>query len=119
MTRIRNFGAQRRMVKSLLWLVLACPIPALAAIEITIAQPIAKVLYNGEAGFLYVVGGGGWGAPSCPTAVYVQVSNTLAYRKELFAATLAAQSAGRTVRFRGNCNPTNGNSFDAYYIEVE
>lgn len=86
--------------------------------ESTISQPITNVIYDGAADYLYVVGNAAWGAPSCATAYYVQVTATVPGRKQLLAAVLAAHTAGKTVYFQGSCN-SNGNYFDATYIVIQ
>jgi hypothetical protein len=94
-------------------------VPSLAIAENTISQPISHVIYDGTADFLYVVGSGTWGAPSCASAYYVQVTAAVPGRKQLLAAVLAAHTAGRAVSFQGSCSSTAPNYFNATYITVQ
>lgn len=91
--------------------------PILVHAETTITQPVKSFLYDASANYLYVTGGNNWGATSCPGAHYISVPSTVPGYKQLFAAVLAAQATGKSVRFQGTCN-ANANYFDATYIEI-
>lgn len=85
--------------------------------EATILQPITQLYYNASADYTFVIGANAWGAPSCASAFYVQITNAVAGRKQMLALALAAKQAGTPVRFRGLCSSQSG-YFDATYIEV-
>lgn len=92
--------------------------PALAIGAETVSQPVSQYRYDAAADFLYVVGPNLWGSAACPNAFYVTIRPTLAGHKQMFAAIVAAQAAGKNVRFYGECG-TDPNYFDATYIIVE
>jgi hypothetical protein len=90
--------------------------PVIAHADSTIAQPITRVPYNGNADYAYFVGAAGWGANGC-NSYYVQITNGVPGRDKLLAIALAAHAAGKRVQFEGSCD-SSPSYFDAYYIIV-
>ena len=87
--------------------------------EWTVRQEILRTQYNADGDTLYFVGTSAWGSTTCPSALYVQISNTLAGKDKLLAIGLAAHMAGKNVQFRGTCDAAGGNYFYASYVIVD
>ncbi|MES2318076.1 MAG: hypothetical protein V4631_11345 [Pseudomonadota bacterium] len=87
--------------------------------ETTNTQTVKSVLFDAAANYLYVTAANAWGAPGCPSALYITINATTPGFKQFFAAVLAAQASGKTVRFQGTCNASGSNYFDATYIEIQ
>ena len=86
--------------------------------ETTTPQTISQFLYNGISDHTYFTSAVGWGAPSCPHAVYAEVMPDLPGKKEMLAIGYAAKLSGTPVRFMGTCNPGDSNYFTVTYIIV-
>lgn len=99
-------------------LVFASMLPICALAVTTNTQPVKSVLFDGSANYIYVTAANTWGADGCANAQYVQITSAVPGFKQLYAAILAAQATGKTVRFQGTC-ATNPNYFEATYIEVQ
>lgn len=50
---------------------------------------------------------GGWGAPSCPSAFFVQLTPAVEGYSEILATVLTARAAGLPVRVDGACGAPN------------
>jgi hypothetical protein len=94
-----------------------CSAQSALAVEVSVTQPIAQLLYDASADYLYMVGSAKWGAPSCPNATYAQVTGNVPGRKQLLAIALAAKASGAQVYFQGTCS--HPNYFDITYIVVQ
>jgi hypothetical protein len=56
-----------------------------------------------------------WGSSSCPNAQFVYARDLGASQKDVLAVAMAATAMGRSVTFRGTCDP-DGNYFRATRI---
>ena len=86
--------------------------------ETTTSQIISQFLYNGISDHTYFTSTVGWGAPSCPNAIYAEVMPDLPGKKEMLAIGYAAKLSGTPVKFMGSCNPGDSNYFTVTYIFV-
>jgi hypothetical protein len=84
----------------------------------TNTQGVTRIQYDGSSNSMYVVGAAKWGATGCVNATYAWIKPDVPGRKELLALTMAAQTAGKTVKFQGTCN-SDLDYFEACYVVVE
>lgn len=91
---------------------------ALAALEWTTAQNIWRIEYDGASEDLFFRRSSTWSASTCPSVVWIRVLPTVTGRKQVFALATAAQMAGKSVTFYGECD-SGGTFFNAAYIRVE
>lgn len=103
-------------LKKLLAFVFLFPVVTMAAE--TINQPVKSYRYDAARDITYVIGPNSWGSAGCPNAIFVMISPSLPGRKQIFAAIVSAQAAGKTVKFYGECS-ADPYYFDATYIFVE
>jgi len=61
---------------------------------------------------------GGWGAPSCPTAFFVQLTPEVEGYSEILATMLTARAAELPVRIDGSCS-TNPAFFNISRIRLQ
>ena len=87
--------------------------------EWTIRQTILRTQYNAVDDSLCFVGPSGWGASSCPNAICVQITSSVAGRDKLLALGMAAHWGEKNVQFRGTCDSSGGNYFYASYVIVD
>lgn len=86
------------------------------AVEAT-QQKVIERIQHARNSTVYVVNTSGWGAPTCPSAIYAYFNQDAGVAEgdgfdELFAIVLAAKYSGGNVAFQGNCNGQN-------YFEVD
>lgn len=89
-----------------------------AAAETTEFRKIATIQMGATGSVYFVADPAGWGAPSCPNAIYAhynKASNSAA--AEFLSLALAAKAAGYTVGFNGVCS-ADGNYIKVNYIKV-
>jgi hypothetical protein len=88
---------------------------AAIADETTPYRTVRMVQINGTGQeFYFRATEGGWGAPSCPNAIYVYVTSDVVDRKLVLAAGMTAKAMGTRVQFIGNC--LDQNYFKATYV---
>ena len=86
------------------------------AVGETIGQ--VDVIENGNV-LVIDANGGGWGAPGCPTAFFVQLTPALTGYSEMLATILTARAAELPVRFSGTCRASNAAFFDVDRVRLQ
>lgn len=71
--------------------------------EVTTFKAIGGVLSGGAVDNVAVYNVTGWGAPSCPTAVYLAIDANSPGYKNNYAAILTARALGANIRAFGTC----------------
>src|SRR5258708_18355701 len=92
---------------------------AFAAPEFTLRQEITRIEYDASADESWIRGAAPWSSAGCPNATWVRIQSSLAGRKQMLALVTAAQMAGKSVTFYGNCDPNTSDIFNAAYVRVE
>ena len=76
-----------------------------------------KVREATSTAYLFTATVDGWGAPSCPNADTVIISNSLALKESILSVALSAKMAKVSVKFNGTC--LNDSIFSADYIVIQ
>ena len=102
--------------------VIICLATAVGAVaEQTAAKSIERVQIsassNGTTASYYFVNTSGWGATTCPNAMYVQITESYAGSKAMLSMALTAKSTNAEVTFLGECY--DDNYFKANYMILE
>lgn len=100
-------------------LLFMCSSAAVLAVEWTGQRSIHEVRVREATGtaYLFTATEGQWGAPGCPDAVYITISNSLGLKESILSVALAAKMADIKVMFNGTC--VNSSTFSADYIIIK